>query len=131
MEHLECDSFQEAVSRCLVRHRSILDCTSKLDEATARVNRAIAKAVTTCGCLKVSASRQRFPQDASFSELRNFTESHLEGSLCPECRDILESEIGRTLFYLTAVCELLGLDISDIMEKEMTRLSTLGIYNLT
>lgn len=103
MEHLECDSFQEAVSRCLVRHRSILDCTSKLDEATARVNRAIAKAVTTCGCLKVSASRQRFPQDASFSELRNFTESHLEGSLCPECRDILESEIGRTLFYLTAV----------------------------
>ena len=78
--------------------------------------------MTTCGCLKVSASRQSLPHDASFSELRNFTESHLEGSLCPECRDILESEIGRTLFYLTAVCELLGLDISDNMEKEMTRI---------
>ena len=98
MEHLDCNSFQEAVSRCLVRHKSILDCTTKLDEASARVNRAIAKAVTTCGCLKISASRQAYPSCASFSELRNHTTSHLEGSICPECRDVLETEIGQTLF---------------------------------
>ena len=131
MEHLDCGSFQKAVSRCLVRHKSILDCTSKLDEASARVNRAIAKAVTTCGCLKISASRQTFPSDASFSELRNFTASHLEGTLCPECRDVLESEIGRTLFYVAGLCDLLDLDIEEVMEKEREKLSTLGIFNLT
>ena len=131
MEHLDCSSFQEAVSRCLVRHKSILDCTSKLDEASARVNRAIAKAVTTCGCLKISASRQTFPSDASFRELRNFTTSHLEGTLCPECRDVLESEIGRTLFYVAALCDLLDLNIGEVMEQERERLSTLGIFNLT
>jgi hypothetical protein len=102
-----------------------------LDEASARVNRAIAKAVTACGCLKISASRQTFPSDASFSELRNFTTSHLEGTLCPECRDVLESEIGRTLFYVAALCDLLDLDIEEVMEQERERLSTLGIFNLT
>lgn len=131
MEHLDCSSFQEAVSRCLVRHKSILDCTSKLDEASARVNRAIAKAVTACGCLKISATRQTFPSCASFSELRNYTTSHLEGSLCPECRDVLESEIGRTLFYLAALCDLLDLNMEEVMEQERGRLSTLGIFNLT
>lgn len=131
MEPLDCNSFQEAVSRCLVRHKSILDCTSKLDEASARVNRAIAKAVTTCGCLTISASRQTFPQDACFSELRNFTKSHLDGTLCPECRDVLESEIGRTLFYVAALCDLLDLDIEEVIQQEKGRLSTLGFFNLT
>ncbi|NLJ59525.1 MAG: DUF1573 domain-containing protein [Firmicutes bacterium] len=131
MEHLDCISFQEAVSRCLVRHKSILDCTSKLDEASARVNRAIAKAVTTCGCLKISASRQTFPSCASYSELRNYTTSHLEGALCPDCRDVLETEIGRTLFYVAALCDLLDLDMEEVIQQEQGRLSTLGIFNLT
>lgn len=131
MEQVDSNSFQEAVSRCLVRHKSILDCTSKLDEASARVNRAIAKAVTTCGCLKVSACRQTYPSSASFSELRNYATSHLEGSLCPECRDVLESEIGRTLFYVAALCDLLDLDMEEVIKQEKGRLSTLGIFNLT
>jgi hypothetical protein len=131
MKHLDCNSFQEAVSRCLVRHKSILDCTSKLDEFAARVNRGVVKAVTECGCLKIHASKQDFPSCTSLSELRKHTTSHLEGSLCIECRDILENEIGRTLFYLTAICDVLGLDIEQVVKQEQTRLSTLGIFNLT
>ncbi|HHT27849.1 MAG TPA: DUF1573 domain-containing protein, partial [Firmicutes bacterium] len=38
--------FQEAVNEYLVRHRSILDILSKLQESVARTNRAVAKAVT-------------------------------------------------------------------------------------
>lgn len=131
MEHLDYGSFQDAVSSCLVRHKSILDCISKFDEASARVNRAIAKAVTTCGCLKISASRQTYPSDASLSELKKYAVSHLEGSLCPECRDVVESEIGRAMFYVAALCDLLDLDMGEIMKQERGRLATLGIFNLT
>ncbi|MEW5866534.1 MAG: DUF1573 domain-containing protein [Bacillota bacterium] len=131
MEHLDNLSFQEAVSEYLIRHRSILDCISKFDEATARVNRAIIKAVTNCGCVKISASRQRFPSDASLADLKKYTASHLEGSLCPECRDVLETEIGRALFYVAALCDVLDLDMEEIMDGERRRLATLGIFNLT
>jgi len=131
VEHLDNLSFQEAVSEYLIRHRSILDCISKFDEATARVNRAIIKAVTNCGCVKISASRQRFPSDASLADLKKYTASHLEGSLCPECRDVLETEIGRALFYVAALCDVLDLDMEEIMDGERRRLATLGIFNLT
>ncbi|MEW6227063.1 MAG: DUF1573 domain-containing protein [Bacillota bacterium] len=131
MEHLDNPSFQEAVSEYLIRHRSILDCISKFDEATARVNRAIIKAVTNCGCVKISASRQSFPSDASLADLKKYTASHLQGSLCPECRDVLETEIGRALFYVAALCDVLDLDMEEIMDGERRRLATLGIFSLT
>lgn len=132
MEHLDTSpSFQEAVSEYLIRHRSILDCISKFQEASARVNRAIIKAVTSCGCVKISASRQRFPSDVSLADLRKYTTSHLEGTLCPECRDVLETELGRTLFYVAALCDVLGMDMEEIMEVEHRRLATLGVFSLT
>jgi hypothetical protein len=131
VEHVDVPSFQEAVSEYLIRHRSILDCISKFDEASARVNRAIIKAVTSCGCVRISASRQTFPPDASLADLKKYTASHLDGSLCPECREVVESEFGRALFYIAALCDLLDLDMEQIMEIERRRLSTLGIFSLT
>ncbi len=132
VEHLDTPaSFQEAVSEYLIRHRSILDCISKFQEASARVNRAIIKAVTNCGCVRISASRQRFPSDASLADLRKYTVSHLEGTLCPECRDVLETELGRALFYVAALCDVLGLDMEEVMEVERRRLATLGVFSLT
>ena len=56
---------QEAVSEFLIRHRSVLDIISKFQEANARVNRAVVKAVTSCGCVEVEAGRQKFPADIS------------------------------------------------------------------
>lgn len=43
---------QGTAGKFLIRHKSILDATSKMQEYCARVNRAIAKAVTCCGCIK-------------------------------------------------------------------------------
>lgn len=123
--------FQASVSEYLIRHRSILDVLTKLQEADARVNRAVAKAVTNCGCVKVNASRQSAPADISYREIKAFMNDHLDGELCEHCRDIVETEVGRSLFYLAALCDLLGLNLNDIMEKEQTRLSTLGMFNLT
>ncbi|MGQ9779275.1 MAG: DUF1573 domain-containing protein [Bacillota bacterium] len=131
MPNLTGESFQATVEEHLIRHRSILDVLSKLQEATARVNRAIAKAVTACGCLEISASRQRVPEGVEFPHLKEFMATHLRGNLCESCREIVETELGQSLFYFTALCSLLGLRIDEILAREEERIATLGPYSLT
>lgn len=131
MSDLDCGKFQETVSECLIRHRSVLDVTSKLQEASSRVNRAVAKAVTSCGCISINATRQSCPEDTSYGELRSYMQNHLNGELCEGCRDIVEAELGRTIFYMAALCNLFGLELQDIIDKEHGRVSLLGPYNLT
>ena len=128
---LDYTEFQKTVSQYLIRHRSVIDVTSKLQEATARVNRAIAKSVTSCGCVKINASRQCCPANITYGELKEFMQNHLEGQLCEDCRGVVETEIGNTLFYLAALCELFGLRLSDVVSDEHGRISTLGPYSLT
>ncbi|MBI4277051.1 MAG: DUF1573 domain-containing protein [Armatimonadetes bacterium] len=123
--------FQDDVDRYLIRHRSILDVLSKINESAARVNRAVSKSVTSCGCITIDATKQQIPPDASLSELRDFMATHVQGQLCERCREIVETEIGSTLFYLAAACEVLGLDMESIVRKERQRISALGVYRLT
>lgn len=123
--------FQEGVTQYLSRHRSILDVQSKLSESTARVNRAVAKAVTTCGCITITAGRQAFPPTAGFRDLNRFMSTHLQGEMCPRCREVVETEMGSALFYLAALCSLLNLNMQDVLEKEYTRVNALGVFNLT
>lgn len=123
--------FQETVGEYLIRHRSVLDVLSKLHESGARVNRAVAKSVTSCGCLAVNAHRQDAPREVEFSRLRDYMNSHLDGTMCENCREVLEAEVGRTMFYLAALCSLTGLNLNDVMEKERRRVSALGPFNLS
>lgn len=124
-------NFQDTVDKFLTRHRSILDSTSKFQEAAARVNRAIAKSVTTCGCLKVFAEKQKIPKDAKLQDAKKFVSTHIEGTLCPTCREIIRTEIGTSLFYVAAICSILGLNLSEIIKQEEDRISALGVYSLT
>ncbi len=131
MKNTTENQFQDAVSQYLLRHRSILDVQSKLVEASSRVNRAVAKSVTSCGCISVNASKQRFPTDVSLREVRQFLATHVDGALCEKCRETVETEIGTTLFYMAALCNLLGLDLNRVLEKEFDRVNALGFFNLT
>ncbi len=131
MKDLLCDEFQNTVSELLIRHQSILDVLSKLQEASARTNRAVTKAVTNCGCLKVKAERKGIPENISISQLKEYLDSHLDGKLCTNCQEIVESEIGRTLFYLAALCNHLDLNLYDVFIKEHKKLSTLRFFNFT
>jgi len=131
MKETDEAQFQTTVSEYLLRHRSILDVQTKLTEAAARVNRAVAKSVTTCGCISVNAVRQKFPADISLRELKQFMDTHLVGAMCDKCREVVETEIGTTLFYLAALCSLLDLNLKEVLEKEHARVSALGVFNLT
>jgi len=126
-----CDDFQLAVSDYLIRHRSVIDILTKYQEATAKVNRAFAKAVTECGCLEIKAGRQRLPAEVEYSELKQYMSSHLSGEPCEHCKEIISSELGHSLFYMTALCNLLGLNVHDIMQHECNTVTTLGIFHLS
>lgn len=124
------DEFQDTVSELLLCNRSILDLLAKSQETNARLNKAIIKSVTSCGCLKINANKKKIPTDTSLEELKSLLESHLEGELCVNCREAIETEMGRTFFYLAALCNLLDLNMYDILLKEQKHVKTLGLYNL-
>ncbi|MBU1672543.1 MAG: DUF1573 domain-containing protein [Actinobacteria bacterium] len=126
-----CNGFQQTVSLHLIRHRSVLDVMTKYQDACSRVNRALAKAVTTCGCLKVTAGKQELPADASLSEMSEYVQTHLEGHLCPNCAEVIEEEMGKSIFFMAAICTLTGLDLAQVIHAENDRISTLGFYSLT
>jgi len=105
------DDFQKVVDSMLIQHQSILDIISKGQEASARVNRSVTKSVTSCGCLTVDAQKNEIPEDATLSDLKYIFHSHLKGTLCPTCRDIIQSELGKQLFYIAALANTLGLSI--------------------
>ncbi|MBO8169289.1 MAG: DUF1573 domain-containing protein [Thermoanaerobacteraceae bacterium] len=123
--------FQDIVSQFLVRHQSILDVLSKFQETNARVNRAVIKAVTNCGCLKVVAEKKPIPESACLSDLKDYLDTHLRGELCEECRDVIQAELGKALFYTTALCHTLGLNLETVMKKEHEKVATLRYFNFT
>jgi hypothetical protein len=124
------DQFQYTVGELLVRNKSILDLITKFQDSNGRVNREIVKAVTQCGCVKINAQKQIYPDGADFDEIRTLMETHLEGSLCENCRDLIEKDIGRNMFYLASICNTLDLNLYDIILKELDRIKMLGKYNL-
>lgn len=126
-----CGAFQKVVEDYLVRHRSVLDVLSKSQESMARVNRAVVKAVTTCGCVQVEAAAQQYPPDASLQEVKQYMDTHLRGELCEHCRDVLDVELGQALFYLAAICNLFNIPLDSVIKGEIQRVTALGIYNLT
>jgi len=123
------DSFQYSVSELLLRNKSILDEMTKLEISNARINRTLSKAVTHCGCISINARKQNYPEDMESDKITGLS-THLEGKLCPTCRDFIEREIGHHLFYLASLCNSLDLNLYDIILKEMERLELLGKFNL-
>ncbi len=123
-------NFQETVSQFTIRHKSILDIISKTNEASAKVNRAAIKAVTQCGCIEINAKKQEWPENMNILELPSILSDDINGQLCAECMDVLEAELGKLLFYITALCNTLNLSLHDILHKENIKVLTLGKFNL-
>ncbi|QJC50638.1 DUF1573 domain-containing protein [Paenibacillus albicereus] len=123
--------FQEQVSELILRHRSVLDVLSKFGQTGAAVNRAVAKAVTECGCIEIQASKQHYSEEPELETAKQLLESHMDGAVCENCRDVLKAELGRNLFYMSALCNLLEIDLDEVVKAESDKCSTLGVFNLT
>lgn len=131
MAVLQCEEFQKTVSNYLLHHQSILDLLSKMVVSAGSVNRAVTKSVTACGCMEINAKKEPLPQDACLEDLKNFLSSHLTGQLCESCREAVISELGKNLFYFTALCNTLGISLQEVLEHENKKVTTLGRFNLT
>lgn len=131
MGTVKLDEFQDLVSQLLIRHRSVLDVLSKTQETTARVNRSITKAITECGCVEVIAKKQHYDSNKSLQENKHQLETHFSGPLCEHCKEVVTAEIGKNLFYLTALCNIAEIKMSDVITTEADRLNTLGVFNMS
>ncbi|MBU5485005.1 DUF1573 domain-containing protein [Clostridium sp. MSJ-11] len=133
MKDIIFDNFQNSVDESLLRHKSILDIMTKLQESDARINRAVAKSVTNCGCIHIEAKNQlsiEDNEDIDINELPNILDTHTRGFLCENCREVIEREVGNHLFYLTSLCNTLDINLYDVLIKEYDRIHTLGKYSL-
>ncbi len=130
MKNITFTDYQNKIEGQLIRHRSILDIMSKNQDAVSRVNRAVAKAVTGCGCIEIHAKKQEIPEDGSLDSLGSYMDSHLTGNLCPQCSSILKDELGSQFFYMTSLANTLGLNLDDIILQEEKKMSALGKYHL-
>ena len=129
MKDIIFDNFQNNVSESLLRHKSILDVMAKYTESSAKVNRAVAKSVTNCGCIEINAKKQDLHEENEI--LNEFTyslESHLNGCLCDNCRDVIEHEIGNNIFYLISLCNSVDINLYDVLIKEQNKMDTLGKF---
>lgn len=130
MKDFLVDQFQYTVQDLLVRNKSILDSLTKFQDSNAKTNRAIVKAATQCGCIKITAEKKQLPEGSSLEDMKQVAETHVEGKLCENCRETIESEMGKNLFYLVSLCNTLDLNLYDIIIQEEARVKMLGQYNL-
>jgi hypothetical protein len=132
MKDLICDEFQNTVSDLLIRHHSVIDILSKLSESTCRVNRAVIKSVTGCGCVSIQAEKIEIPDNLeSVAELKLCLDNHLRGNLCAHCNEIVMDEMGKLLFYAAALCNVLDINLYDVFIKEQKNSQALGVFNMT
>jgi hypothetical protein len=130
MKDMLINEFQYTVQELIFRNRSIVDSITKFQDSNARVNRAIIKAVTHCGCIRINAEKQELPEDGSFEEIRKAMDTHVSGKLCDNCRDLIEKELGKNLYYMASICNTLDLNLYDIIIKEQNHVKLLGQFNL-
>lgn len=125
-----CAEFQEYTAGLQFRNKSILDIVTKLGEQNALLNRAVFKSATHCGCIEINACKQIISNNKTLEENKEALSTHIEGELCPKCREKIEEEIGDLMFYLSSLCGALELDLDEILKHKLSSLKTLGIYNL-
>jgi len=129
MSGQKSEDFQKKVSALIIRNRNILDILTKCQNSCSKICRSTVKTATGCGCLKINAEKKA-PVFSDGEILSVNGGSDIYGSLCHECKDIIENEIGEMLFYTAALCNALGLSLGEIMKKEIKNVEMLGKYSL-
>ncbi len=118
LEHL-----QRSIQKYYRRNKGILDTMSKLQISVAKTERNIIRAATQCGCVEIFTKKQ--PPD-----FNGEAESMLKGSLCADCQEKTEQNMGDALFYLVCLAVLTGTSMENLLENQIRQLDWLGKFNL-
>ncbi|MBR3942668.1 MAG: DUF1573 domain-containing protein [Clostridia bacterium] len=117
------DRLQQAIEKYYHRNKGIMDTLSKLSISVAKTQRSVIKSATQCGCTEIFAIKQ--PPD-----LEREAESMLIGCVCPSCREIIEKNLGDTLFYFLSLVQLTGTNFDSLIESQLHQTEWLGKFNL-
>ena len=123
--------FQDQVSDLLLRHRSLLDVLSKFQQSNSAVNRTVVKSITECGCIEVDAKKQLYDAAMTSEQMKQLANTHVKGALCENCMENVIKELGRNLFYMSALGNLLKLNLDEVLEAESKKCHTLGFFNMS
>lgn len=123
-------ALQDQISSLLLQHKNLLDIISKYSQASGSVNRVVTKAITECGCLELHSKYPSYKKSSPASQVEQTSETHIHGELCDNCRDIIISELGKHLFYMSTLCNLLDIELEDVVQHEFSKCQTLGVFNL-
>lgn len=130
MSTLSLKEFQDQVSALLLRHRSMLDVLSKFQQSNAAANRAVVKSITECGCIQVQASKQHYTSEMTLEQAKEQLDTHMGGQVCEHCKEVIAQELGKNLFYMASLCNLLDMDMEKVVAQESAKCSTLGLFNI-
>ncbi|NEW09690.1 DUF1573 domain-containing protein [Paenibacillus sp. SYP-B3998] len=131
MSSLTLKQFQDQVSELLLRHRSLLDVLSKFQQTNAAANRSVVKSITECGCIGIQATKQAYHSEMTLDEAKDVLGNHVSGHLCEHCTEVVSAELGRNLFYMSALSNILEVDLEKVVENESKKCSTLGLFNMS
>ena len=123
------EEFQTNVALLVARNNNILDILTKYQDSCAKVCRTTIKSATGCGCISISAKKMPF----DIEKIKTKTPKELSGtidSLCTDCKERLENDIGESLFYIAALCNAMEISMKEIMKKEIKNVEILGKYSL-
>lgn len=67
----------------------------------------------------------------TLEQAKESLQTHMEGQLCDNCMEAVSSELGKSMFYMSALCNMLNIDLEDVITKESSRCSTLGLFRLS
>ena len=127
MDNKSIESFQKDVGNLIARNRNLLDILTKCQISCGKFCRSTVKSATGCGCIKITGEKSSL----CFShESRKKSEASVEGKLCPDCKNIIENEIGESMFYIASLCNALGISLNTILENEIKQVKALGKYSL-
>ncbi|TCK92346.1 hypothetical protein EDC19_2076 [Natranaerovirga hydrolytica] len=122
------DELQFLVEEYELINTSILDQMTKFSDYCSKINRSIIKSCTQCGCVKIDANKNIFEDLHQFALDKKST--HCFGDLCPDCKELIEKNIGSALYYLASICNSLDLNLYDILIKEIQKVDLLRKYNI-
>ena len=120
-------SVQELVGDVLMRYRSVLDVMRNSSNLTV-ASIVLSSAATQCGCIKICTEKQNYGDDIEKSDAMLST--HITGELCPRCREVLAKEAGEELYYFTALLNIFGIELKDLLKTETEHMETLGKFML-
>lgn len=124
------NDFQEQVANLLLRHRSLLDIVSKCDQANSSVHRAVTKAITECGCIEVNGKKQPYTENMTVDQAHTILDTHVTGDLCDTCTEVISEQLGKNMFYIASLCNVLNINLQEVVEDESKKCATLGIFKM-